>query len=464
MNCLFIIAKQMFMKQVALSGLFKKRILMFTTAMLGYAGLGYAQEVITIQQAIDKTLSNNLQVKQSKLSESLADENLKQSKLALYPSLNSGIQQNMSWGRSQSASGLYENTQRYTLSASLSSGVDLFNGFSRINQIRQNKLLLDAGKASTEKVKNDLILQVITSYLQILYNKDFLTAAQDQLTVARQQLNQQQQLLDEGNKTLADLSQAKSQVATAELNVTNAANALSISYLTLAQLMDIPSSTVYEVQLPPINSFTTPSTAVDAEKIFREALSTFPDIKLAELNTSASKIGVEVARGNLYPRLSLSGSYGTSYFYSYNSLVPSQTLRDQFKNNLGKGIGLSLQIPIFNGLQARSGITRAKINLMQTETQEQLAKNNLNKIIYQAVADLKAAEARYESTKNAFEAQKDSYYVIEERYNVGLVNSLDYSTAQTNRNKAEIDMIQAKYDLLFRAKVIDYYLGKQISF
>jgi len=464
MNCLFIIAKQMFMKQVALSGLFKKRILMFTTAMLGYAGLGYAQEVITIQQAIDKTLSNNLQVKQSKLSESLADENLKQSKLALYPSLNSGVQQNMSWGRSQSASGLYENTQRYTLSASLSSGVDLFNGFSRINQIRQNKLLLDAGKASTEKVKNDLILQVITSYLQILYNKDFLTAAQDQLTVARQQLNQQQQLLDEGNKTLADLSQAKSQVATAELNVTNAANALSISYLTLAQLMDIPSSTVYEVQLPPINSFTTPSTAVDAEKIFREALSTFPDIKLAELNTSASKIGVEVARGNLYPRLSLSGSYGTSYFYSYNALVPSQTLRDQFKNNLGKGIGLSLQIPIFNGLQARSGITRAKISLMQTETQEQLAKNNLNKIIYQAVADLKAAEARYESTKNAFEAQKDSYYVIEERYNVGLVNSLDYSTAQTNRNKAEIDMIQAKYDLLFRAKVIDYYLGKQISF
>lgn len=464
-DCLFIIAKQIFMKRVANNSFLKRlTFIFFAVLTIGIGQISYAQEVITIQQAIDKTLTNNLQVKQSKLSESLSSENLKLSKLALYPSLNSGVSQNMNWGRSQSASGLFENTQRYNLSANLSTGVDVFNGFAKVNQIKQNKVLLDAGKTNTEKVKNDLILQVVTSYLQILYNKDFLKAAQEQLTVAKQLLNQQQQLLNEGNKTLADLSQAKSQVATAELNVTNAANALSISYLTLAQLMDVPSSTVYEVQLPAVNSFTNPSTAVNPEEIYSNALTTFPDIKLAELNTAASKVSVEVAKGNLYPRLSLSGSYGTSYFYSYNALIPNKTLSSQFKNNLGKGVGLSLQIPIFNGLQARGGLNRAKINLMQTETQEQLAKNNLSKIIYQAVADLKAAEARYQSTTNAFLAQKDAYYVIEERYNVGLVNSLDYSTAQTNRNKAEIDMIQAKYDLLFRAKVIDYYLGKQITF
>jgi outer membrane protein len=452
------------MKQVANSSFLKKLSFIFSIVSIAGFSQVNAQEIITIQQAIDKTLTNNLQVKQSKLSESLADENLKQAKLALYPTLNAGISQNMNWGRNQSASGLFENTQRYNLSPNLSSGVDLFAGFTKLNQIRQNKILLDAGKTATDKVKNDLILQVITSYLQILYNKDFLRAAQDQLTVANQQLNQQQQLLDEGNKTLADLSQAKSQVATAELNITNAANALSISYLTLAQLMDIPSATVYEVQLPVLNTTTNPSTAVNPEEIYRGALTTFPDIKLAELNTAASKIGVDVAKGSLYPRLSLNGSYGTSYFYSYNSTLPNQVLSEQFRNNLGKGVGLSLQIPVFNGLRARSGVTRAKIDLMQTETQEQLAKNNLSKIIYQAVADLKAAESRYESTTNAFLAQKDAYFVIEERYNVGLVNSLEYSTSQTNKNKAEIDMIQAKYDLLFRAKVIDYYLGKQITF
>ncbi|MGF1925394.1 MAG: TolC family protein, partial [Bacteroidia bacterium] len=381
------------MKQVAHSSFFKLTFMFSAVFLTGFSQLLHAQEVITIQQAIDKTLTNNLQVTQAQLSERLSDENLKQAKLAVYPSLNGGINQNMRWGRNEGVTGLFENTQQYNLSPNISSGVDVFGGFSKINQIKQNKVLLDAGKTNTEKVKNDLILQVITSYLQILYNKDFLRAAEQQLAVAKQTSYQQQQLLDEGNKTLADLSQAKAQVALAELDVTNASNALSISYLTLAQLMNVPSSTVFEVQLPVVNSFTAPSTAVNPEEIFRSALTTFPDIKLAEFNTAASKVGIAVAKGSLYPRLSLNGSYSTSYFYSYNSTLPSQSLREQFNSNLGKGIGLSLQIPIFNGLQAKSGVTRARINLLQNEAQEALAKNNLSRIVYQAVADLKAAES-----------------------------------------------------------------------
>ncbi len=453
------------MKQVAKFSLLTKLSFILSLVVLtAISQKSFAQELITIQQAIDKTLTNNLQVKNAKLNENLSDVTLKQSKLALYPSLGAGINQSMGWGRNQVASGLYQNTQNYNLNASASSSIDVFNGFSKVNQVKQNKLLLAADQTNTEKVKNDLILSVITSYLQILYNKDFLKAAQDQLTVANQQLNQQQQLLDVGNKTLADLSQSKSQVATAELNVTNAANALSISYLTLAQLMDIPSSTVYEVQAPVIADYKNPSEKYNPEEIYTNAMSAFPDIKLAGLNTAAAKVGVKVAEGNLYPSLSFNGSYGTSYFYNFNSTLPNDAFEAQLKNNISKGVGLNLSIPIFNGLQARSGVKRAKINLMQFENQEQLAKNNLNKIIYQAVADLKAAESRYQSTGNAFTAQKDAFYVIEQRYAVGLVNSLDYSTAQTNRNKAEIDYIQAKYDLIFRAKVIDYYLGKQIIF
>lgn len=450
------------MKYTAKCSFLAKLTFLFTLSLASVSG--FAQETITIQQAIDKTLANNLQIKQSQLSESLSDLNLKQSQLALYPNLNANINQNMGWGRNQVASGLFLNTQNYNLSTGVSSGIDLFNGFSKINQIKQNKVLLGAGKTNTEKVKNDLTLSVITAYLQILYNKDFLKAAQDQLKVAKQQLAQQQQLLDVGNKTLADLSQSKSQLATAELNVTNAANALSISYLNLAQLMDIPSATVYDIQAPLIDSFKNPSAKYSAEEVYGNALAIFPDIKLAALNTEAAKLGVSVAKGNLYPRLSLSGSFGSAYFYNYTANIPNQALRDQLKNNISKGVGLSLSIPIFNGLQAKAGVKRANINYMQTANQELLAKNNLNKIIYQAVADLKAAESRYQSTTNAFAAQTDAFYVIEQRYNVGLVNALDYSMAQTNKNKAEIDLIQAKYDLLFRAKVIDYYLGKQIIF
>lgn len=465
LSCLFIIVKQIYMKQVANFSFLTKLTFILTLIVASAINRkSYAQDVITIQQAIDKTLTNNLQIKQSQFSESLSDINLSQSKLALYPNLNASVNQNMGWGRNQVASGLYLNTQNYNLNTGVSSSADLFSGLIKINQIKQNKVLLDAGKTNTEKVKNDLILSVITSYLQILYNKDLLAASEQQLTVAKQTLNREQILADQGNKTLADVSQAKSQLATAELNVTNAANALSISYLTLAQLMDIPSATVFDVQAPVVDSFKNPSTRYNAEEVYNNALSIFPDIKLAALNTEAAKIGVTVAKGSLYPRLSLSGSFGSAYFYNYTANIPNSTFRDQLKNNISKGVGLNISIPIFNGLQAKAGVKRANINYLQTATQEQLAKNNLNKVIYQAVADLKAAESRYQSTTNAFNAQKDAFYAVEQRYGVGLANSLDFSTAQTNRNRAEIDMIQAKYDLIFRAKVIDYYLGKQIIF
>jgi len=455
------------MKTIISYNAFPKLLLAFSFVFFtALAQKTVAQEVITVQRAIELTLKNNLQVTKSKLSEDLAKENFKQAKLAQYPTLGASVGQDMGWGRNNVSSGVYENTQTYSFSPRASLGVDLFNGFSKINQIRQNKILLEAGKLNTDKVKNDLVLQVVTSYMDILYNKDRLKAARQQLEVARKQLGQQQQLLDVGNKTLADLAESKSQVAVAELDVTKAENALSISFITLAQLMDIPSATRFEVQAPDISNFARSSSIYDAEQVYTEALGMFPDIKLAALQTASAKKGIDIARGSLYPSLSFSGGYGTSYIYRYNSPAqfPNASFKSQLENNVSKGIGLSLSIPIFNGLQARSGVTKAKINLLQTQADEQIVKNNLNKIIYQAVADLKAAESTYASTTKAFEAQKEAFSVLEQRYNVGLVNSLDYSTSQTKRNTAEIDMIRAKYDLLFRAKVIDYYLGKQIVF
>lgn len=433
----------------------------------GFTLRSSAQEVITIQRAIELTLNNNLQVTKSKLNSELAEENLKQAKLAQYPRVNASAGQNMAWGRNNNGNtGIYENTQTYSFSPGISAGIDLFNGFSKINQIKQNKILLEAGKVNVDKVKNDLILNVVTSYMEILYNKDRLKAAKEQLTVAGKQLAQQQELLNVGNKTLADLAESKSQVATAELNVTTADNALTISFITLAQLMDIPSSTRFEVQAPSGISSTERAAAYDPEKVYADALALFPDVKLAALQTEAAKKGIDLAKGSLYPSLSLTGSYGSFYGYNYNlpADVQNRSLRDQIENNVSKGVGLSLSIPIFNGLQARSGVKKARINLLQTQADEQLTKNNLSKIIYQAVADLRAAESTFASATKAFDAQKEAYSVIEQRYNVGLVNSLDYSTSLTKKNTAEIDMIRAKYDLLFRAKVIDYYLGKQIVF
>lgn len=426
-----------------------------------------AQEVITIQQAVDNTLKNNLQIKQAQFSAALSEENLSQSKYALYPTVNGSINPNLTFGRGldQTTFQVTNQTSLYT-SGNLSTNVDLFQGFAKINQIRQNKTLLEADKSNVDKVKNDLILQVVTAYFQVLYNTDLARASKDQLDIANKTLVRENALLDAGNKTLADISQAKSQVATAELNLTNAQNQLSVSYLTLGQLMELQPSQKFVVQAPIIDNIQVTPTTNNPEEIFDNAMKIFPDIKLANLRSLAAKQAIDVAKGAYSPRLSLGAGLSSSYSYQFNyaGQFAQQSFTDQINQRFGQSIGMSIQIPIFNGFTARSGVRRAKINYNSTLTQEQLAKNNLNKVIFQATTDLKAAQSRFISTQNAFNAQKDAFYVVEQRYNVGLVNSLDYSTAQTNRNKAEIDFIQAKYDLLFRAKVIDYYLGKQINF
>ncbi|MDB5020568.1 MAG: Transporter, partial [Pedobacter sp.] len=207
----------------------------------------------------------------------------------------------------------------------------------------------------------------------------------------------------------------------------------------------------------------------NVNEVFNSSVSFFPDIKLASLKREAAEKGVAVAKGRLFPTITLGGGVGTRYSYDLASQgaqlgFQDAHLFDQVNNNFYQNFGVSLRIPIFNGLSAKSNVRRAKITYQGYLIQEQLTRNNLNKVIAQAVADLRAADSRYSSTLNTFNAQKDAFTVIEERYNVGLVNSLDYNTARTNMNRAEIDFIQSKYDLLFRSKVIDYYLGKQITF
>lgn len=472
----------------------------FLLAALSLSVAGFstsAQEVITIQQAIDKTLNNNLQVKQAQFSAALSDETFKQSRNALLPSLNANASGNRNFGRSiDPSTNQFISQQFNSANGSVSTSVDLFAGGQKINQIKQNKLLLEADRTNVEKIKNDLILQVVTSYMQILFNKDLLKAAQQQLEVAKQTLNQQQQLLDVGNKTLADVSQAKSQVATSELEVTNAQNNLTISYLTLNQLMELPSDNRFEVQAPLIDAIAVAKNTYSAPEVVSSAMNAFPDIRLASVRTQAAEKAIDIARGTYYPRLSFGAGLGSNYSSGRQKvteinngfkqvvigqvsgttqevvtetpdivrILSNQTFGSQIRDNFNQFVGFSVSIPIFNGFQARSNVRRAKINYQNAQVDEQLSKNNLNKVIFQAVADLRAAESRFGSTTNAFTAQKDAFFVIEQRYNVGLANSVEYSTALTNRNKAEIDMIQAKYDLLFKSKVIDYYLGKQIAF
>lgn len=421
-----------------------------------------AQEKITLKRATELVIENNLQIKQAQFSEAISDENLKQSKLALYPTLNANTGLNFNFGRSiDPLTNQFVNQAITSTTGNVSSNVALFQGFQKLNQISQNKLQLEADKSNTQKVKNDLVLAVVNNYLSILNSQDLLIAAQQQLEISKQQLNVEQKFYDVGSKTLADLSQAKSQVATAELNVTNAQNQLDLAFLNLAQLLELDPSVPFEVEKPAVEAITNVNAAYSAAEIYSKAASGFPDIRLAEFRKLVLEKEIDIARGNYYPSLNLQSGFGTRYS---NGSFGNTSFATQINDNFNQFIGFGLSIPIFNGFAARSSVRRAKINFQNGEINEQLAKNNLNKVINQAVYDLRAAEKRYSSAQIAFQSSRDAFNVIEQRYAVGLVNSLDFNQAQTNLNKAQFDQIQARYDLIFRGKVIDYYLGNPITF
>ncbi|MGY0040261.1 TolC family protein [Pedobacter sp. NJ-S-72] len=452
----------------------------FSLVTIGLSVNLHAQETLTIQDAIDRMLENNLNIKQSALNVATSAVTLEQSRAALYPTLSAAMDNDFNFGRSLNPTTNELVSQKfYRGTGSLATSVDLFGGFAKLNQIRQNKILLAAGNSSLDKVKNDLILQVVTAYFQVVFNTDLLKASKEQLLVAEETRKREQALLEAGNKTLADISQAKAQAATAELNVTTAQNQLTISYLTLSQLMEMqPDSQNYTVVKPTIKDIAEAQKSYDANDVYNTSLSFFPDIKLAQLNREAAEKGIAVAKGAAYPKISLNGQLASQYAYALGKrpLVPSPdglslvpptaeaALKDQISTNFSQYVGVSLRIPIFNGLSIKGNVRKAKISYEGSKISEQLAKNNLNKVIAQAVADLRAADGKYKSNEKTFNAQKDAFNVIEQRYAVGLVNSLDYNTSRTNRNKAEVDFIQSKYDLLFKSKVIDYYLGKQITF
>jgi outer membrane protein len=477
------------MKQKLPSGKIIIPCFLFLTALSFTAK---AQQVISLQKAVDLTLQNNLTIKQAQITESLANEDVKQSQYNQLPSLTVNPQASYNFGRSPNLTTYSYTSQAFLyVNGQASLSLTLFQGGQLRNQILQNKILLDADKTGTAKVKNDLLLNVVTDYLTILTDQDLVIAAKQQIDLAKITLDRAQKNFDQGNATLADLSQAKAQVSTAELNLTTAQNQVDLAILILKQYMEMDPNTDITVEKPDISKLTDLKTIYNAGDVIKTAFSVNPDIRLAELQQQGYAQAIKVAKGSYYPTISLFGGLGTNYssisqnvvgvanvtqqigtvqgsntpvLGQFESPIYSQNypLTKQFSNNLNQSVGVSLQIPVFNRFTARTSVRKAKLNYENAQLATQVAKNNLSKTIIQAVLDLQASVKSYQSALQTYESNKEALNVTKQRYDAGFVNTLDYNTAITNYNKSQNDMINARYTMIFRSKVIDYYLGNQI--
>lgn len=425
----------------------------------------YAQEVITLEKALELALANNLQIKQVAFQAAISEQDVKQSKMNFFPTLNANTSGDLNWGSYfDQLTGKLNSKSTNSLSGGISSSATLFQGFQRINQVAANKYLLLADQSAFEKAKNDLALAIVTTYLEALTNQDLTLASEAQLKLSTQQLEAEQANFDVGNKTLADISQAKSQVALDELNVTSTQNAFDLSKLNLKQLMEMDPENEIILEKPELPDVSELGMNHSAKEVFNYAVANFPEIQVERYNTEASKKNVEIAKGGYFPTLSTSASLRTGYSSTFidpktNALM---IFKDQLKANRSEFVGLSLNIPIFNNSRTRINVKKAQISYQNSLLVEQKAKNDLNKVINQAVLDLRAADKNYTSSGLVFESMKEAFNVIKQRYDVGLANAVELSTSQTNMNKAEFDYITAKYNLIFRSKIIDFYLGKNI--
>jgi outer membrane protein len=450
------------------------------------------QKSWTLKQCIDTAIQRNITVKQGQLNNDINKINLEQAKDNLYPNLNVTDAPSLNFGKTENPiTGAYIDQNTTTNTFGITSNVTLYGGLQLQNIIKQNKFIYDAGIQGVEKMKNDLTLNILAGYLQVIASYEQVDIAVSQLASDSTQLKEAKIWVDAGKYPILNLYQMQSQTAADKYNKVTAENSLEIAKVNLMQLMDIPVLFNFDVERPDINDNSLSVTPQTTGDIYNTAQGFLPEIKNAELSYNASEVEIAVAKSLYLPKLTLSGGIktsgsslayqelyqpGTIGFVESNPAFPvtglteSATMTNDFSNlwtqtsdNFNQGIALTLTIPIFNNFLARNNTDIAKINSMSTELNEESVRITLRQSIEQAYTQLLAAASQYSAAKEALQTETLTYTNIEKKFEIGASTATDFLVEKSNLLKAQQNVVQSKYTYLFKAKLIDFYLGKPIT-
>ena len=453
-----------------------KRTLFFLCFVLSATAI-FGQKTWSLEDCLRYAQDNNMTIKKAYLNTEISKQNYFQSKMALLPNLNGNVSDNTNFGRNIDPVTNQINIDRVrNNNFSLSSSVTLFNGFQNINSIRKSNFDYLSSKYDAEKIANDISVNIVTAYLQLLYNSDLVEVNEQKVSISELQVERISKMVEVGSLPKGDLLNTESQKAQEELQLINAQNQRDIAKLNLMQLLDLPVSESFAIaQLDVEVDENYNSLANDA--IYSLAVESLPEVKSAETKLKSSERSLAISQGIRSPRLSMSASVGTAYSDASKRLAPYDSLalpltpvyedypfQDQFDDNVNQSISLSLSIPIFNNWQANASVSKAKIGVLQAEYGLQEAKNNLRKTIEQAQNDALSAQKKYIASKKSVEYQQESFQYTQDKYDLQLLNSYDYNNAKNTLFRAETDLLQSKYDYLFKTKMLDFYMGKPLIF
>lgn len=424
-------------------------------------------KVWTLEECINYAKDNSLLIQRALLTRESNKVNYDQSKAALLPSINGSASTSYNFGSRRVANTDLVATQNaQTIDVGLGASWNLFGGFQTQNNIKSSRAYYEASLAEINQTENNLSLNVASAYLDIIFNKELLKAAQLQLQNSQEQIERTEKLVKAGALPESNLLEVKAQVASEELNVTNAENALDIAKLNLQQLLLLPATTDFDIVVPEIIGVDSIPEGMTPSELYKISLTTQPNIKSAELYIKGAHYSELAAKGGRYPRIGLSAGLGSNHyrFITDSTNFMFDEFRKDINGNFGQNIALQLSIPIFNNWQVRTQIQNSIIERKRAELNSIETKNTLRLNVEQAYTNAKAAGKRLNSARNQVVALKEAFRVNEQRFNLGAINSLDYTLAKNNLNKAESDFIRAKYDYVFRLKIIDFYQNKPLTF
>lgn len=421
---------------------------------------------LDLSTCVEIAIENNLTLKRSELNQLITEANLLESQGRRLPSLTAGASSGYRWGRSiNPVTNLFETRRIGNVNLFGNTGAPIFQGMRINNSIGQAKSNLESGQYNLEATRNDITLNVINLFIDVVFNREQVKIAENQLNTTSEQLGRTQQLVDAGSLPFSDLLDLQSQNATNQLNVINAKNGLRLAKLALAQALQIPFTEGFDVIEPEYEVTKEALAAGSPAEIFEISVALMPQIKAAEASVRSADYGVKIAKGGFLPTLDA----GVSAFSNYvdqaflpgsKEIIPFNT---QVENNFSQSGTLNFNIPLFTRFSNKSNLQRARVQRQLAEVSVTEAKNRLRQDIETAYNAALSSELSYQASLVRVKSLEETFRIAQQRFNLGAINSVDFQVAQNNLFNAQADLLNAKYSYIFRIKVLDFYLGNPIN-
>jgi outer membrane protein len=433
-------------------------------ALLLTSGAGIAQEAWTLERCMQYAIDNNIQIKQQTLNVNYRENEKEQALYDMAPTLNGYVAHNFNFGRSLNSLNSYENTNAQSSSFGISSDVVLFQSLAKQNTLKKNAFEWQAALYDLDKAKDDIALNVVSAYLDILFNKELVNTSKEQLIVTQQQIEYNKRQVEAGNLAKGKLYETEAQAASEELTLTNYENQLKLSIITLQQMLDLQLSDTFDIVIPDFTIDNISAGLQTSDVVFDKAVNERPEIKSKEMSLNSYEKQMQIAKAYLYPSLSMGFDYSDSYYSKERDLAGTYIpFMDQIKNKHQYGIGFTLSIPVFNGFSAQTNVKNAKISYENSKYELQATKNALRKEIEQAYANAVAAMKKYYSSEKAVNSTVEAFRYVQEKFNLGIVTPLEFNDSKNKVSAAKSSFIQAKYEYIFRVKILDFYNGVDIT-